>query len=481
MKRLQLFKLLWVLVFALVACTPTNVVYITATPSENDGVFDSTHTPVPIETDGVDAVPTIRPTATVEPTPTREVLEKTELFRVSFNINARAVPDWNRLWDVLERLDPSTIFVMDGITEACQAQQRHPDAIVIHRNFSSFEGSEWINRPNEHEWVARWQGENNNLPPECQDIVRYLTNEPSFGDVAQWAQSEIEIMDASASAGIRVAAGNLGVGRLPDWAVNGGLLDEWLRAVVRGNHIIGAHEYAQPIIPNGIGVYSREQMVDAGAMHPDNWATSASVAYLPFASQNIDELDPVTSPFGEYQQALSALDAPILAQSVQCGGRMPPYWHVLRTSWLILRAECLEDIDANDLVIVNTEGLWDRTDDLNIPDGFQPIAILEERYGMQQYTNDMRGVNSYVDLYADWYPFWTAEEAIVCQLVWWDFIAPAQYIGVNLFAWNRNPDWWSFDFSGPEGAYLYDLHELLEYWATGGDMQAVCGDYAWAA
>lgn len=464
------------LAFMLAACTSDDVRYITATPNAVTATPTVVTAEPTIEIEATESA-TAAPTATIDPTPTREVNAQ---FRISLNVNARAVDNWDYFWQFVEDIQPASLLFMDGILEACDAAQRFPDMIIIHRNFSGAEGDEWFVFPNEHEWVARWQSENAGLPEECQDIIRYATNEASFGDIAQYLQSEVELMDAAASVGIRVVVGNFGVGRIPDWAVNAGLFDEWLRAVVRDNHIIGAHEYAQPIIPNGVGVFSREQMTDANAMHPRNWPTELPIAYLPFSAQSIDDLDPITSPFGEYQQALSALDAPILSQSVVCGGRLPSYWHVLRTTWLLLRAECI-GLDADSITIINTEGLWDRTDDLNIAGVIEPIKTLEQQFGLSQYLNDMRGVNTYIRLYETWYPFWTPAEAIVCQLVWWDYIAPHQYNSVNLFTWSRNRDWWSFDLSGAEGDYLAEVHDLLIDWSNDGDMQAVCGDYIWAA
>lgn len=473
MKRLIRFSLLWLLAFLLVACTLSeDVVYITATPGNVSPTAVATEDNDPTET----ATASPSATATEEETPTREVNAQ---FRISYNVNARAVGDWNRLWAHLEALQPASVLFMDGLLEACQAMQRLPDALVIHRAYSSAEGDEWRMR-NAGEWVAQWDNENKDLPVECRGLVRYATNEPSFGDVGAWIQSEIDLMLASEAVGIRVMVGNLGVGRLPDWAVTGGLFDEWLRTVVAGEHIIGAHEYTQPIIPNGVGIYSREQMTNRDAMHPRNWVTSLPIAYLPFSSQSLDDLDPITSPFGIYEQAVAALDAPTVAQSALCGGQLPPYWHILRTTWLVLRADCI-GIDTADITIINGEGLWDRTDDLNIPGVIEPIKALERDFGIPRYTRDMRGINSYVELLNEWYPFWTTAESIVCQIVWWNHIAPSQYHSVTIFAWNRNPDWWSFDMSGAEGDYLYDVQALLEDMAQGRDMREICGDYVWAA
>src|SRR5690606_4782875 len=104
-----------------------------------------------------------------------------------------------------------------------------------------------------------------------------------------------------AAEGIRLSVGNFAVGTLPDWAVNAGLFDEWLRAVIRGNHVIGAHEYTTGILPFGVGVYSREQLVSPEAMHPDNWITDLPIAYLPFSAQS--GYHPLTSSFGAYESS----------------------------------------------------------------------------------------------------------------------------------------------------------------------------------
>jgi hypothetical protein len=186
----------------------------------------------------------------------------------------------------------------------------------------------------------------------------------------------------------------------------------------------------------------------------------------------------VISPFGLDEQ--SQVQRPIGAQNAtQCAGSYPPYWHILRTTWLLLRAECI-GLDADDITIINTEGLWDNLSDIDIPE-IRPIQTWRQRYGLARYMNDMRGIPTYERLWAAYYPQWSQAEAAVCQMKWWDYVTPHQYAGVTIFTWSTNVMWISFDASGQEDGDLYEMHDLLEYWAGGGDMRTVCGDYAWAA
>lgn len=381
------------------------------------------------------------------------------------------MPDWDYLWAHLEAIQPTTLLIMDNIFKACEAVQRLPNTLIIHRDYSQWEGEEWLHRPDVTVWLSRWRGEG------CYQVVRYTTNEPSLYDVGAFVSQEIALMDAAAAEGIRLSVGNFAVGTLPDWAVQSGLFDDWLRAVVRGGHIIGAHEYTTGILPFGTGVYSRQQLFDPASMQPQFWITDLPIAYVPFSAQS--EPDPIISPFGVYEQ--SQVARPIIAQAgPTCGAQLPTYWHILRTTWLLLRAECI-GLDADDIKIVNTEGLWDNLSDIDVPGVIEPIKIWRQRYGLDKYMRDMRGLPSYENLWRAYYPQWTTAQAAICQLVWWDSIAPENYLGVNIFTWSTNQLWISFDVSGVQSPYIYDVHDLLEQWAQGQDMQTVCGDYAWAA
>lgn len=391
-------------------------------------------------------------------------------MRISYNVNGVAVPDWDYLWSHLEELQPTTLLIMDNIFAACEAVERLPNTIIIHRDYSRFEGEEWALRPNPAEWIFRWRGEG------CYEVIRYTTNEPSLYDVGAFIASEIALMEAARNEGIRLAVGNFAVGTLPDWAVNGGLFDEWLRAVIRGKHKVGGHEYTTGILPFGVGVYSREQLISPDAMHPDNWVTDLPIAYLPFSAQA--GYHPLTSPFGEYER--SQVIRPVVAQSAECGGVLPSYWHILRTSWLLMRAECI-GLDSSQIQIINTEGLWDNLSDINVPGGIEPVQMWREQYGIDKYFRDMRGIPSYDNLWSAYYPQWTDAEAAVCQMMWWDYIAPDNYVGVNLFTWSTNKLWNSFDVSGVQNPFLYEMHRLLERWSAGQDMTEICGDYVWAA
>jgi hypothetical protein len=391
-------------------------------------------------------------------------------MRISYNVNGVAVPDWDYLWAHLERLQPTTLLIMDNIFRACEAVERLPNTVIIHRDYSRFEGEEWALRPNPAEWIFRWRGEG------CYEVIRYLSNEPSLYDVGAFIASEIALMEAARNEGIRLAVGNFAVGTLPDWAVNQGLFDDWLRAVIRGNHIIGAHEYTTGILPFGVGVYSREQLVSPASMHPDNWVTNLPIEYLPFSAQSA--FDPVRSPFGAYES--SQVIRPLVAQSVDCGGLLPTYWHILRTTWLLLRAECI-GLDSSQIQIINTEGLWDNLSDINVPGGIEPVQMWREQYGVDKYFRDMRGIPSYDNLWSAYFPQWSDAEAAVCQMMWWDYIVPENYVGVNLFTWSTNELWISFDVSGVQNPFLYEMHVLLERWSAGEDMRPICGDYDWAA
>ena len=160
----------------------------------------------------------------IDRVPVSQVAEDTGT-RISYNINGVDVPDWDYLWAHLEAIQPTSLLIMDNIFRACEAAQRLPNTIVIHRDYSALEGDEWLLRPNPQDWLVRWRGEG------CYEVIRYATNEPSLHNLEGFIASEIALMDAADSEGIRLCVGNFGVGTLPHWAVEGGLFDDWLRAV----------------------------------------------------------------------------------------------------------------------------------------------------------------------------------------------------------------------------------------------------------
>jgi hypothetical protein len=87
---------------------------------------------------------------------------------------------------------------------------------------------------------------------------------------------------------------------------------------------------------------------------------------------------------------------------------------------------------------------------------------LKQRYGMPEYSNDLRGAGSLVGLWHYYYPTWTPAQAACEQLRWADSVYPAEYGGFTVFTWSSSNGWASFDMSGYRAGWFFELHQMLE-------------------
>lgn len=403
--------------------TPTREILPTNTPSATNTL---TNTPRPTATN------TLRPTSTNTPRPTAtntptQVPQQSSCNRISYNINAGAIPDWYYMWGHLERLNPCVILVMSNINVAGEAVRRFPNAIVIHRDWSSFEGEEWLRVPDENVWINRWNQQASIVGADInKKIVRYSTNEPSLYDPRAYVQAEVELLNAAARNGYRVAAGNFAVGTFSSSDIANGVYDSFLRAIQSGNHYLSVHEYTTSALPFGTGQWAREWLLDPSQVQVNSWPRRSR---LPIEYWYIDLGGGTTKIF-------------------------PPYWHILRSAWFTLRAK---ELGLPTPRIILTEAFWDNLSDIG-----QPIAELRNRFGLPQYMNDMRGINSYTRVWQFYWPNWSQEEAAYWQLAYMDYIYPSNYLGFAQFTWSSVEGWKSFDMSGIQGDWLYRLHRLLE-------------------
>jgi len=171
-------------------------------------------------------------------------------FPIGWNIDAQDLRPWLKDNDYaglrkhLIALNPAAILIMDSLPIAVMVKGWLPDCIVIHRNYSRHEGGEWQARP-PHEMVNQWKREGH---PE---IVRYLTNEPSFdaATAKTFAGREAETMRFAREAGFTVVALNFSVGRPePEW-IDDGKFDVAYRAMQEYEHFFGGHSYYTLCLP----------------------------------------------------------------------------------------------------------------------------------------------------------------------------------------------------------------------------------------
>jgi hypothetical protein len=349
--------------------------------------------------------PTASPTQ--DPTPTQE------RARISYNINGEAIPDRVYLLDVMTSPCKTMALVMNNLSLAVRIKELCPASLVVSRNYSALEGDEWFYRSPQN-FVENWQREGH---PE---IIRHSTNEPSFGGArtAQFVAAEIELMRLARQAGFTLAMGNFSVGVIQPHDINNGVFDSYIRALNQYGHYLGLHEYAVVALPFGVGQWQTSLLQDRVNVQPASWPSALA---LPTRLWN---------------------------------GAMPPYWYLRRGDWWLLRADAIGVPRPRILV---TEFGWD-----NLPNIKPEIEILRQRFGIDKYFDDMRGVNTYQNLWPYYWPNWSFARAACEQLKWADGIYPPEYLGFALFTWSNNAHWLQFDFSGRENPAMYELHDCLE-------------------
>jgi hypothetical protein len=374
-------------------------------------------------TGNLNAAPVIVP-PTPEPTPTQEILGRT---RISYNVNAEAIPDRVYLRAHLIRLCPTTVLFMNGMAFAVEMEQalRSCGTRVAHRTYSIYEGDEWVRR-SPQEIVNAWIAEGH---PE---IVRYSVNEPSYGgnhSIQSFVASQVELMRLARNAGFTVIVGNNAVGSWRFEDILAGHYDPMLQAIAEYGHYLGLHEYTQTILPFGVSQWPREWLLDPNRVQPANWPT---VEQLPLAMQ----YDPVI-------------------RAMNC----PRYYHLRRGDCFLLRAD---KIGVARPRIWLTEWSWDSLADIkaSIEPLRNPFCVIAGT--RPSYLCDLRGVNTYERLWGYYYPQWSFAEAACQQIKWGISIYPPEYIGMNLFTWSVNPHWLHSDFSGRGNADMYQLHICLE-------------------
>lgn len=405
LKRLLVFTLL----FLLASCTiilPSPIIII-----RNEYVPTATLTNTPIATSTNTATSTSTPTLTPTKTPT--VTPSLPITRISYNINGEAVPSVEYMFQIMSNPCKTTALFMNNLGFAIRLKQLCPNTIVMHRAYSVLEGDEWFYRSPQN-MINQWNLEGS------KEIVRYTTNEPSYGagNIAQFINNQVELMRLARLNGITLVVGNFAVGNFRAEDINNGSYDSFLRAINQYNHYLGLHEYTTVALPFGVGQWNVNRLLDR---------TQVQVASWPLASA-----------------------IPVRLWS----GELPPYWHLRRGDWFLLRADYL-GIQRPKIIL--TEFGWD-----NLSDVKQYIEPLRNQFGIDKYFRDMRGVNTYVNVWRWYWPNWSFATAACEQLKWANRIYPPDYIGFNLFTWSTNPHWLHSDYSGRENTAHLELHQCLK-------------------
>lgn len=457
-----------VLLWLLSACTlQVPVVVVTATPEGTPTPLIATAT---TESTAIATHPlathTPIPTATIESTPSPEVLRR---WRIGYNANGLEIPDKAYLLAHIRDACTQTQLVMDNlpladeiyrILKACLPAGLEP--IVIVRDYSPQEGGE-CTQTTASQMVNRW------IAQGYKHLIRYSVNEPVYNEQT-WMnclRREIQLMQLARMHGFTVAMTNFAVGSIqPQW-IEAGIFDDYLRALNQYGHYLAVHEYTSAVLAFGVGLMPRECLLDPACVQPQHWATPDDVPIQRWGIQA-----QVVDSFGFEMLNKAYGRAGYTTQAVN--GFLPPYWHILRFTWFWIRQD---ELGIPRTPVLITEGPWDHMNDIE-----NVLTPLEDRWSLSRYLWDLRGINTYYDstpqvdsLWEFYFPQWTHEEAALCQLIWLNNIYPDGVAGVTMFTWSSNAMWSGFDFSGRQNVSLVRLHRLIEAQARGHDQwQSVC-------
>lgn len=328
-------------------------------------------------------------------------------MRISYNINGGAARSVTDLKNHLQKINPTTLLVMDNFNMALEFKAMFPNCIVIHRDYNHHEGWEWKNR-SVQDILNVWHSQGH---PE---IVRYSTNEPTWDNgrpghtLKDYLNTEVELMRKAREQGYTVAVGNFSVGKFQYEDVASGAYDNYLRSIHEYRHYGASHEYMTGVLPASLMQGYPDILFNRESVKKTNWP--------------------------------SAPDS----------GK----WWIRRYDWFLDRCD---EIGVPRHKVILTEFGWDTADPALISK-FQPwktsnYDIPRGFAGLQKYWNWL-------------WPAWTYEQAIVEQLAWAERIYPSDYIGLQLFAWNS---WWDspqgFDYSREKGVqnHIEALAQELSY------------------
>lgn len=466
----RLFALALVLLFLLTACNfeVPDVAFVTATPVGEQ----ATATPDPID------APTLLPTNTSDaptpstntpaPTPTQETLQR-DCNRIS--THAQVIADYTYYKQFHQSIRPCSLLIMDDSEKALDMMRTLPDTLIIYRMYHWAEGDQCrVQDPvllvDDFVRVMTHKAGEMGLPANSyQRIALYgCSNEPSIGSDAALRQviaAEIRFMEYARSRGITVVSGNWAVGTIQPQHVEAGLFHDYLWALANGQHYLGVHEYTSFFLPMGVGAYPLECLRDVNCVQPDNWVAADYIRPARwFPNQAVIDT-PVGLPFGELM--LAGQYYPYESQAQSTSGFLPPYWHLFRSLWLDIYA--IENGIPRPTKIL-TEAFHDRLDDLRRLDsqGINNVEWLQQRYGMGEYFNDIRGTPSHCRLYVQFYYVGqSCAESVLMQWAWWDSVADSTYHSANVYTWTNNRMWDPFDIDGTQTTLNdRELHRLLE-------------------
>lgn len=339
--------------------------------------------------------------------------------RLSFNMNGTEIGDIGKATFVLNRLQPTSVVIMDNIPYANQLAAQLPNTTVIYRQYHPHDHIFWDSTQGGYlspaqyvDWVKGYGLDKN--------VWVYVLNEPPVNDDAQTIQRFVtwlrEVAKLLRIAGIHGVLANFSVGGYALQSAGDSRWDDLLKLLDEyyGYHVLGVHEYASVLLPAGVGVWQNEALLDRSRVQQVLWPKSEQLKFVDNA------------------------------------GKLPPFWLLLRSAWLSIRAQKIKVKQPKFYV---TEFGWDFLS--NLAPILDQLKTLHGTNGHEYFQcyDSMKGVWSH------YFPAMTSAKVALTQLEWADNIYPENYLGFNLFAWNYNYRWHQqggCNFA-PDDAFLNEL------------------------
>lgn len=330
------------------------------------------------------------------------------------NVNHAEIGSAASVLDAARRIKARSHLVMHGVAFAKQlydqvAMVQNEEPIIVNRD--DYPDQEWSRWPSIDALVKGWPSRGGMW---AEGYV-YFLNEPIHNlnapasdpkSLESLLRACMQFMDACKKYRVRGVVGNFADAHtIQESEVNAGRWDAFLRYAsdwTRAGHgYIGHHDYTYGAL-----------WYNGGGMNAWDMADLSKVS-------RVDRL-------------------PSREQMTVAGKGAEANWLQMRFMWLLHRCD---KIGVPRYLFGVTEGAWD-----DMPNGRAEgwIQAIENRFvGGQK----LRGHMDQRKLWREWWPQWSAEQSAVKQLEWLQGVLPDECKFFHLFAWNKNAQWVSFDYS----------------------------------
>jgi hypothetical protein len=346
------------------------------------------------------------------------------LSRLSMNVNADAIGNESRFFEVLMAWKPHAILVMNRLNGAdpnnmvmrIMYRQQQWNGIVIYRPYEKgVEGAIWRYRSP--------QGHINHLLTfGTKEVWFEVGNEPRPSDpkevkvMCKWYRDFAKL---AVEYGLRVVFPAFATGNFQKSEIDSGLIDDLLWAVIEhaerriNGHsqvCLDAHGYVHGGLPVHVDGQDPNKLVDSAAMQPP-WKTATDI----FDENTADN------------------------------------WLLTRELWMWERAQKLKPGVLFDMHL--TEFAFDRMP--NIEQQFpQLTAKIDEMAGKRIY-----GIPTLWEYWRKIWPQWTPPRALCEQFLWVETIYPPHVKSFCIFTWSVGTEW-------TPGYNISDATEFLNLWPS---------------